>query len=244
MTIRHLQKEIEGLKRRLLALCAKVERDVSLSVRAVEARDADLAGEIIADDTAIDVTEVDIEEECLKILALHQPVATDLRVIIGILKINNDLERIGDLAVNIAEEAQFVASQGLPPRPFDFAAMADKVKAMLRGSVDALVELSAEKAQGVRMADDTVDDMNRKNYDAVVDLVRSGKNDPVLLLSLLSVSRHLERIADHATNIAEDTLYMISGEIVRHGGAALLGTDQPKTREEASNAGKTDHSRG
>jgi phosphate transport system protein len=242
MYIRHLQRELDGLKRRLLLLCAKVEKDVSLAVRAVEERDADLADDVIADDMRIDMTEVDIEEECLKILALHQPVANDLRVIIGILKINSDLERIGDLSVNIAEEARFIAAHGLPPRQFDFAVMADEVKAMLRGSVDALVELNVEKAQWVRMADDRVDEMNSRTYDTVVELARAGKHDPVLLLAILSVSRQLERIADHATNIAEDTVYMISGSIVRHGVKGSPQSRAGSAKEDVQHAAETDNS--
>jgi phosphate transport system protein len=155
-------------------------------------------------------------KSCLKILALHQPVAVDLRFIVTVLKINNDLERVGDLAVNIAERACFLATRTVPSVPFDFGYMATKVQKMLKDSMDALVEMDVKKAFEVCLADDEVDMMNSLMYDLTRQKLAEPDADAGCLLPMLSVSRHLERIADQATNIAEDAIYMVKGEIVRH----------------------------
>jgi phosphate transport system protein len=160
--------------------------------------------------------EVDVEEECLKILALHQPVAIDLRFIVTALKINNDLERIGDLAVNIAERSEFLAGQEPISVPFDFEAMAEKTQWMVTESLDSLVDMDCKRAYQVCAADDEVDALNRKMYKQVEASIIAHPRWTRCLFHLLSVSRHLERIADHATNIAEDVIYMVEGKIVRH----------------------------
>ena len=212
----HLQREIENLKKKLLALGAFVEESVQKAVTAISERNAAAAREVIESDPEIDKMEIDIEEDCLKVLALHQPVAIDLRFIVAVLKINNDLERIGDLAVNIAERAAFLATQQRVDIPFDFVGMASKAKTMLARSLDALINGDTELAHSVCAADDEVDQINREMYYQIQDGIRNSPEQMVCLLHLLSVSRHLERIADHATNIAEDVIYMIAGEIVRH----------------------------
>lgn len=212
----HLIKEIERLKKMILSLSAMAEESVQRAVKALDMHDAALARRVIDSDYEIDKKEVDVEEECLKILALHQPVAIDLRLIIAVLKINNDLERVADLAVNIAERAQFLASQPPLPTRFDFAKMAEKAQAMLHKSLDALVNLDANLARQVCAADDEVDAMNRNAYLLVEEGIRRNPERMEPLIHMLSVSRHLERIADHATNIAEDVIYMCEGEIVRH----------------------------
>jgi phosphate transport system protein len=160
--------------------------------------------------------EVEVEESCLKILALHQPVATDLRFIIAVLKINNDLERVGDLAVNIAERALFLAAQPETKIDFDFTSMVVRTQEMLKKSLDVLVNLNARLAYEVCAFDDEIDAMNRQMYLIVQEAMNAHPEQVEHLLHLLSASRHLERIADHATNIAEDVIYMIKGEIVRH----------------------------
>jgi phosphate transport system protein len=175
-----------------------------------------MALQVIENDYEIDQYEVEIEEDCLKILALHQPVAIDLRFIVAVLKINNDLERIGDLAVNIAERAEFLATREPVGVSLDFVTMADKAQMMLKMSLDALVNLSVETAQQVRSSDDEIDAMNRRMYLKVQEAILDKPDRIESLVHLLSVSRHLERIADHATNIAEDVIYMIEGQIVRH----------------------------
>ncbi|OGG00713.1 MAG: phosphate transport system regulatory protein PhoU [Candidatus Glassbacteria bacterium RIFCSPLOWO2_12_FULL_58_11] len=212
----HLQKSIEKLKRRILAVSALAEESVYLAVRAVEERDAVLARKVIESDVRLDEEEVDVEEECLKILALHQPVALDLRFIVSVLKINSDLERIGDMAVNIAERAAFLAAKGKVVTTFDFPGMTEKTRTMLRNALDALVNRDAVLARKVIAADDEVDMINRHMYEQIKKAIEGKKDDTNNLLHLLSVSRYLERIADHATNIAEDVVYMVEGTIVRH----------------------------
>ncbi len=212
----HLAKELDVLKRRILALGAVVEENLALAVKAVHNRDQKIAEQVIDNDIAIDQAEVDVEEECLKILALYQPVAIDLRYIVAVLKLNNDLERIGDLAVNIAERALFLSRVPPPSIPFDFEGMADKTRKMVKGSLDSLVNLDSSMANKVCVSDDEVDAINRQMYEQVEDAIRKNPEQLEPLIYFLSVSRHLERIADHATNIAEDVIYMIDGRIVRH----------------------------
>lgn len=213
---RHMDREISKLKKMILALSALVEGSVQRSVQSLALRDAALADEVIQRDAEIDQTEVDVEEECLKILALYQPVATDLRFVIAILKINNDLERIGDEAVNIAERVTFLARQKRVDISFDFTQMCDATQAMLRKSLDALVNIDTGLARVVGSDDDVVDTMNREAYARVQEAIRRSPEHVESLIHLLSISRHLERIADYATNIAEDVVYMIEGEIIRH----------------------------
>jgi phosphate transport system protein len=213
---KHLEREVENLKKRILALSATVEDNVYKAVQALTERNSALAEEIIKTDPDIDQTEVTIEEECLKVLALHQPVAVDLRFIIAILKINNDLERMGDLAVNIAERAMFLATREAPGLPLDLPLMAEKTKSMMRKSLDSLIRQDTKLAYEVLAADDEVDAMNREMYKKIQDGIRMKPDKLETLIHLLSCSRHLERIADHATNIAEDVIYMIDGVIVRH----------------------------
>jgi phosphate transport system protein len=213
----HLERAVNKLKKKILSLCANVEENLWKSVKSVEKRDQDMAEDVIASDINIDQMEVDVEEECLKILALYQPVATDLRFIITCLKINNDLERIGDLAVNIAERGMFLASHPIPVTiPFDFSNMAEKTQNMLRKSLNALVNMDKEIAKEVCDADDQIDAINRDMYNLIKQFTKSNPELIEHLIHLLSISRHLERIADHTTNIAEDVIYMVEGRIVRH----------------------------
>ena len=213
---KHLERELDRLKRRLLELSTLVEATLHRAVSAVTRRDLKLAQEIVASDNVIDEAEVEIEEECLKLLALHQPVAIDLRLIVGVLKLNNDLERIADLAVNIASRAISLAK--IPPiqHGFDFSDMSSKVKQMLNQSLAALVNLDVSLARSVCLADREVDQINKEVYRELHDRIRAHPEDLEGLICHLSVSRNLERIADHATNIAEDVIYMVEGEIVRH----------------------------
>ncbi len=214
----HLQREIERLKRQILSLCAIVENNFRLAVKAVAECNSAIAAQVIDGDLQIDQAEIDVEEDCLKILALHQPVAIDLRYIVAVLKMNNDLERIGDLAVNIAKRAQYLSSHMKIDIPCDFKDIAQKTQAILRSSLDALMNMDADLALQVCSQDDEVDAVNRRMYNQVKDMIRAHPEQVDSLIALLSVSRCLERIADHATNIAEDVLYMIQGQIVRHVG--------------------------
>jgi len=200
----------------MLSLGAMVEESVRLAVKALELRDTGLAQRIIDVDHEIDEKEVDIEEDCLKILALHQPVAIDLRVISAIIKINNDLERVGDEAVNIAQRVLTMAKQNQTDIQFDYNLMAEKAESMLKRSLDAMVKMDEDIAYKVCLDDDEVDDMNHAIYDKVKQAIRREPDCVGYLINLLLVSRHLERIADHATNIAEEVIYVIGGVIPRH----------------------------
>jgi len=213
---KHLERELESLKKRILSLGAMAEESVRMAIQAFETRDRELALEIIEADRKIDEAEVEVEEECLKILALHQPVAVDLRFINAVTKINNDLERVGDEAVNIAERVANIAGKPPVEVPFEYGAMAAKSEAMLKNSLDALVNLDADLAYKVCLLDDEVDDINRDIYDKVKAAIQEQPGRVGYLINLLLISRHLERIADHATNIAEEVIYMVEGEIPRH----------------------------
>jgi phosphate transport system protein len=212
----HLQRDIEKLKRRILALSAEVENDVRAAVRAVEQRDENLAREVIRCEILTNAMEVDVEDEGLKILALHQPVAADLRYIVAVIKINHDLERIGDLAVHIAERGLFLCGQPPVEIPSRLGEMADKTEAMLRKVLDAFVNLNATAAREVCADDREIDGINRDIMGQVKAAVTRDPASFELALQVLHISRHLERIADHATNIAEDLIYLVEGRIVRH----------------------------
>ncbi|MFN2426156.1 MAG: phosphate signaling complex protein PhoU [Candidatus Binatia bacterium] len=214
---KHLDHEIEKLKKQILSLAADVEEAVVRSVDAINSRDAELGQKVVDFDSHIDAVEVEVEEECLKLLALYQPVTQDLRFIVACIRLNSDLERIGDLAVNIAERAVYLASVAEPPeKPLDVGAMARLVRSMLSGALDALVNLDSAGARRVCAMDDEADEMHRETFGRVEDAVRRHPAEFATMTHYLSVSRYLERIADHATNIAEDVIYMVEGAIVRH----------------------------
>lgn len=213
---KHLKTDLERIERRLLTLGARVEDAVRKSIAALETRRADLALEVIGGDPEVDREEVELEEECLKVLALHQPVANDLRFVAVILKINNDLERIGDLAVNISERSASL-DRALPfPVPSSLQPMMEATAGMLRQSLDAFVKADVALARQVLATDDQVDDINRSIIGEMVERMKADSNQVDDALLILSASKNLERIADHATNIAEDVVYMVEGEIIRH----------------------------
>ncbi|MCX5859986.1 MAG: phosphate signaling complex protein PhoU [Proteobacteria bacterium] len=217
MMVQRLQGELNELKKILLKLAAIVEDGVILAVKSIAERDAGLATRIIDEDIEIDHMEVNLEEDCLKLLALYQPVAIDLRFIVAALKINNDLERIGDLSVNIAERTVFLVTQEKVDFPFDFPAMAETVKKMVRKSLDAFVKIDKDLAHEVLIVEEGVDLLHRDMYGKIEAVIRTNPAQIQTYISLLGVSRNLERIADHATNIAEDVIYMAEGRIIRHG---------------------------
>lgn len=213
---KHFHKELEKIKKMILSLGAMVEERVRWASQAVESPDPEIAERIIKADYEIDEMEVEIEEECLKVMALHQPVAIDLRFLIAVIKINNDLERIADEAVNIAERVNTIAKQGASRFLFDYTPMAEKVEAMLKTSLDALVNMDEDRAFKVLVLDDAVDEIHREAYRYIRELMKTQPEHIVRLINLYLISRHLERIADHTTNIAEEVIYLIEGEIVRH----------------------------
>jgi phosphate transport system protein len=213
----HLSKEVSKLKKSILRLSSAVEENVRQAVYSVSRCDVELAEAVKANDHEIDSMEIDIEEECLKILALYQPVAIDLRYVIACLKMNNDLERIGDLAVNIGRRAIAVAKYDHGQlQELDFSEMMDKTRSMLKSALDCLIEMDVELACRVLASDDEIDELNRQMHLAVNKLIVKQPEKAEYYIHLLSVSRCLERIADYATNIAEDVIYMVKGSIVRH----------------------------
>jgi phosphate transport system protein len=210
------QKELEKLKKHILFLGAMVEEHVDMAIKSVEKKDAALAGDVIKADLRVDEKEVEIEEECLKLLALYQPVAEDLRFIVAVIKINHDLERIGDEAVNIAERMVYISTRAPVPVSFDYKLMSEKTRWMLKSSLDALVNMDEDLAHKVRIKDDEVDQINREIYDHVKQAILENPDKGGYLINLFSIARNLERIADHTTNIAEEVIYLIEGVIQRH----------------------------
>ncbi len=211
----HLRREIENLKKKILTVSANVEDALGKAVGALKERNSDLALQVIEGDLDIDLAEVEVEEECLKILALHTPVANDLRFVVAVLKINNDLERIGDQAVNIAERVRVIDDWG-GTIPEELTIMVNRAQWMLERSLDALINQDPEAAREVIEADDEVDELNRRMFKLIQSKICENTEELDYLINLLSISRHLERIADQITNIAEDVIYLVEGEIVRH----------------------------
>lgn len=211
-----LDNEISKLKKSILILCGMVEEAVVDAVDAVMSNDKKKAERVIENDIEIDHFELDVEEECLKILALHQPVAGDLRYVIACLKMNNDLERIGDLAVNIAKRALSYYSMSTEEIPVDLHPLTECTKTALSKSLEALIRLDAGLAEEGLAYDDVIDEMNRENHTALLELMHQHPENVERYLNILNVSKHLERIGDCVTNIDEDIIYMVKGAIVRH----------------------------
>lgn len=213
----HLERDLDRLKKEILQLGNMVENAINNSIMAIHNRASDLAEQVLEDEKAIDEKEVFIEEECLKILALHQPVAVDLRFIVVCLKVNNDLERMGDFAANVAKRAIYLAQHDpIPMLPDFIEELPGLIATMVRNSLDALVKLDTEMAWKVIEMDDLVDEINRKMYSDVQQLISNDTSTIERAISLLSTSRYLERVADLSTNIAEDVIFMVEGKVVRH----------------------------
>ena len=220
---KHLARDLERLQRSVLRMAGTVEDAIFTATKALHDRNPDLAAKVVAGDSEIDRFENAVQEECLKILALHQPVAVDLRRVCTVLLITTDLERMGDLAVAIAERSQSLNCTPSPAILERTTRMTTRAMAMVRASLDAFVSLDAAAAQAVIGMDDEVDSDN----DAIIrDILDDMKRHPDRIdagVSLFSAVRHIERIADHATNIAEDVIYLVQGELVRHKPKALDG---------------------
>ncbi|MFQ5504476.1 MAG: phosphate signaling complex protein PhoU [Planctomycetota bacterium] len=213
---KHFQRDLERVKKEILAMGRMVEEATNKAITALVDRRPELAREAMAGDDAIDEKELAIEEDCLKILALHQPVATDLRFVVAVMKVNNDLERMGDLAINIAERAAYLSTHDPIQVPLDFGRMAERVRTMLRESLDSLVNLDAALARKICQEDEEVDGINREMFVVLQGLMYEQPETIKRAVHTLSASRHLERIADLATNIAEDVVFMVEGEVIRH----------------------------
>ena len=216
MTV-HFLRDLEQLKKELLTVGSMVENSVNNAIAALVNRRPELAAEVIRTDDLIDDKEIEVEEQCLKVLALHQPVAADLRFVVAVLKVNSDLERMGDYAVHIAERAEYLSSGPVLNIPTDyFNEMVTRVQAMVRKVLDALINRDSAEAREVVKMDDEVDELHWRFFDIVMNLARDDPSSVERAFHTLSASRHLERIGDLATNIAEDIVFMVEGEVIRH----------------------------
>lgn len=215
----HLKRALEGLNDKLITTASHGEEQLALALRAYTERDTTLAQQAIDSDLRLDELEVEVEEECLKILALHHPLSSDLRFIIAALKMNNDIERIGDHAVNIGKRA--LSLQALPDieAPFDVQAMGKLARNMLRCSIDSLISTDLETAQGVFTLDTELNQFHRDNFNRISACIQKNPEQASLYFEYLSLSRYLERCGDLCKNIAEDVVYLIEGKIIRHGNA-------------------------
>jgi phosphate transport system protein len=208
--------EVGKLKKQILSLSAQVEESLILAVKSLITRDEALAQQVIRGDFDVDQAEVEVEEEALKILALYQPVATDLRFLTAVLKINNDLERIGDLATNIAKRAVKMCKETALTLPDELGQAAIRTRDMVHDSLSAFVNFDAEPAKVVCGKDDEVDQLCRQVRRFVEVQIQKDPARVSCYLDMLLASRNIERIGDHATNIAEDVIYLVEGTIVRH----------------------------
>lgn len=212
----HLNRDMEELKKEILILGSMVEDATNKAIVALVNRRFELSQEVIDGDDEIDKRELKVEDLCLKMLALHQPVAGDLRFIITILKVNNYLERMGDMATNIAERAAYLSTHQPMHISEDFLRMAEVTRLMQRECLDALVNRDSELAERVRKRDDEVDELNRKIFAALMDGMIEDGTLIKRSMNFISVCYQLERIADLADNIAEDVVFMVTGDVIRH----------------------------
>lgn len=214
----HLQRELDALRKRVFHLCSLVEDNLALAIDGVRRTDETVLDEIRRRDRAIDELEVQVEEECLKILALYHPVATDLRYLVSVLKLNADIERIGDLAVNIAGATRRLGEVDMPLAASEkLHVLAAKSRTMLRLALEALMDLDAVRARQVLAADDEVDLLYHELAALLQEHLVATPREANAVFCWLLAAKSMERVGDHATNIAEDTIYTVEGEIVRHG---------------------------
>jgi phosphate transport system protein len=213
----HLQRDLEKLKKEILKLGTMVESAINNAILALNNREMLYVDEVLRLEDHINEMEVKIEEDCLKILALHQPVAGDLRFIVVSLKVNNDLERMGDFAKNIAKRArELMQEEPISTLPEFVNELPNLVRTMVRNSLDALVKLDVSLAREVIAMDDKVDEINRAMYQEVTRVAKENASKTKVAISLLSTSRYMERIGDLSTNIAEDVIFMVEGRVIRH----------------------------
>lgn len=210
---------IDGLHQDIVAMCSKVEENISAAVKGLQQRSGELAAELKVRDGEINDLDIHIEEECLRTLALYHPVANDLRRVTAVLKIAGELERVGDIAVNLANRAASISLFPEFPMPPMLSEMTDKALTMLHQSIDAYVDLDTTVARAVCAADDEVDRLNVVLLERVRDEITQDVKVTEPGMHLFSAIRQIERVADHATNIAEDVVYLVEGIIIRHGGS-------------------------
>jgi len=214
--VRHFQEELEALQSRLLEMGGLAEERVRASVQGLVVRDTAFIDKVLRGDEPINELHIEIDNRCFMLLALHQPMATDLRAIVAAVKINTDLERVGDLAVNIAEAARRYASHPPVKKLIDIPQMGDIAQGMLRDSLDSFVRRDTVLAQQVLNQDDILDALKTQVFRELLTYMLHDPTTVEPALDLILISRHLERIGDHATNIAEDVIFMVSALDVRH----------------------------
>jgi phosphate transport system protein len=214
--VRHFQEELEQLKARLLAMGGLAEDRVRAAVEGLVSRDMDVVTGVLAGDVPINQLHIEIDNRCFTLLALHQPMAVDLRAIVSAVKINTDLERVGDLAVNIAEAATRYLKHPPVKELIDIPRMARIAQTMLRDALDAFVRRDIDMAQNVLNQDDELDGLKTQVFRELLTYMLQDPHTIEPALDLILVSRHLERIGDHATNVAEDVIFMVSARDVRH----------------------------
>jgi len=198
-----------------MVLGSMVEDRVQKACLAIRTRNPDVLEDIIGSDWEIDEMEIEVEEECLKILALHQPVARDLRLLVAVIKINSELERIADIAVNIAKRVQVISKDAAIQSPVDYQPMSAKVTVMLKHGLDAMVTEDADLARRIFLEDAEVDQLRNQAYKQIIRQLDSQPGHASCLVNLYLLARHLERIGDRVTNISEEIIYLVEGEIVR-----------------------------
>jgi phosphate transport system protein len=213
---RHFQKELEGLKTSLIKMGSVVEENFTSSIRSVTERSIKLAEKVIETDNRVDALEIEIDNAIVDLLALQQPVASDLRLILAALKINNDLERISDHAVNIAQAAQALCSLPKADVPEEIPKMADITKTMLKESLDSFILLDPAKARVVLKTDDQIDNLNRQVAHKIIEWVKSNAQTVEFGLEISHISRNMERVADLTTNIAEEVIFYAQARVVKH----------------------------
>ena len=214
--MRHFVEELDQLKTKLLEMSSLVESAIQRSISAVIQKDRSAAEEVFRNETRINAIEVEIDEFAINLLALHQPMAADLRLIVAALKINTDLERMGDLSVNIAQRATSLKEEPVIKPMIDIPHIAGLVQSMVRKSLDAFVTRDADLARSVLASDDAVDSLRTASYHELVSFMERDPENIKAALDLLAITRNLERLADHSTNIAEDVLFLVKGIDVRH----------------------------
>ncbi len=213
---RHLDIQLEKLRTRVIKMCSLVDEQVEYALRAVEEHNIELANLVIDRDSKVDKYDLKIERICQKIFALSQPVAMDLRMIMSSLTINTNLERIGDIAVNIAELVRVFESKAPYFDRVKFREMAVIVKEMIKNSIDSFIENDVKLAEKVVKSDDLVDELNRENHKILIGIMKESPDNIEQAVALLSIVKHLERLGDHATNIAEDVYFIVEAQLLKH----------------------------
>lgn len=224
MTRIRFHQELDELKHRILAMAGMAEQAIDLAVHAYSQRDLAICQRVLENENAINRAEREVDELAIDLLAMQQPMAIDLRFILAVIKINADLERVGDQAVNIAQRVMNMIELSPADLPVDIPAMAVRVRAMVRDALRSFIEGDTDLAKHVLEADDEIDRLNHEAFAELSRCMQAKPDSAVQALDALSIARNLERVADHATNIAEDVIFWVRGADVRHGAGQIAGS--------------------